>query len=70
MAVERPKRLADYGLHSERVMWRGKGPSKFEDELGDLERRLGLTTLEKAVHWAQTKSMWPDTLASRAARSR
>ena len=61
MAVEREKRLADYGLHSERVMWRGKGPSKFEDELGDLERRLGITTLAKAVRWAQTKSMWPDT---------
>jgi NADH-quinone oxidoreductase subunit B len=61
VAVDRPKRLAEYGLHSERVMWRGKGPSKFEDELGDLEQRLGLTTLEKAIHWAQTKSMWPDT---------
>jgi NADH-quinone oxidoreductase subunit B len=61
VAVERPKRLADYGVHSERVMWRGKGPSKIEEELGDLEQRLGLSTLEKAVHWAQTKSMWPDT---------
>ena len=61
MAVEREKRLADYGLHSERVMWRGKGPGKFEEELGDLERRLGITTLAKAVRWAQTKSMWPDT---------
>src|SRR5207253_7741681 len=57
----REKRLADYGLHSERVMWRGKGPGKFEEELGDLERRLGITTLAKAVRWAQTKSMWPDT---------
>jgi NADH-quinone oxidoreductase subunit B len=55
------KRLADYGLQSERVMWRGKGPSAFETELGDLESRLGITTLEKAVRWAQTKSMWPDT---------
>ena len=27
----------------------------------DLEEALGLTTLEKAVAWAQTKSMWPDT---------
>ena len=27
----------------------------------DMERALGLTTLEKAVRWAQTKSMWPDT---------
>ena len=61
MAVKK-ERLADYGLHSERVMWMGKGPSKFEEELGaDLESSLGLTTLERAVHWAQTKSMWPDT---------
>jgi NADH-quinone oxidoreductase subunit B len=54
------KRLADYGLQSERVMWVGKGPGHFEAELGDLERALMLTTLEKAVHWSQTKSMWPD----------
>ena len=27
----------------------------------ELEQYLGLTTLEKAVSWAQTKSMWPDT---------
>ncbi|MBD0330822.1 MAG: NADH-quinone oxidoreductase subunit B [Thermoleophilia bacterium] len=26
-----------------------------------LEQRLGLTTLEKAVAWSQTKSMWPAT---------
>ena len=57
----RPKRLRDYGLKSERVLWPGKGPSVFEQELGDLESRLGMTTLEKAVAWAQTKSMWPDT---------
>ncbi len=43
--VDRPKRLADYDLHSERVMWRGKGPGKFEQELGDLEQALGLTKL-------------------------
>jgi NADH-quinone oxidoreductase subunit B len=60
MGVGPKKRLADYGLQSERVMWVGKGPGKFEHELGDLERALGLTTLEKAVHWSQTKSMWPD----------
>jgi NADH-quinone oxidoreductase subunit B len=57
----RKKRLADYGLQSERVLWKGKGPGAFETELGDLESRLGLTTLDKAVHWAQSKSMWPDT---------
>ena len=61
MAVDRPKRLAEYGLKSERVLWPDKGPSKFEGELGDLESRLGITTLGKAVAWAQTKSMWPDT---------
>src|SRR6266545_3264864 len=26
-----------------------------------MENSVGLTTLEKAVAWAQTKSMWPDT---------
>ena len=26
-----------------------------------MEQAVGLTTLEKAVAWAQTKSMWPDT---------
>ena len=55
------KPLRDYGLKSERVLWRGKGPSSFENEVDQLEQRLGLTTLEKAVAWAQTKSMWPDT---------
>ena len=57
------KRLADYGLHSERVLWPTKGMGKFEQELTapELEERLGLTTLEKAVAWSQTKSMWPAT---------
>ncbi len=59
MAVK--KRLAQYGLHSERVMWQGKGPSVFEQELGELEQQLGLTTVEKAVAWAQGSSIWPDT---------
>ena len=60
MAVER-KRLADYGLRSERVLWPGKGPGVFEQEVEQLEQRLMPTTLERAVAWAQTKSMWPDT---------
>jgi NADH-quinone oxidoreductase subunit B len=56
------KRLADYGLRSERVLWKGKGPSKFERELGeDIESRLMLTTVEKAIAWAQKNSIWPDT---------
>ena len=59
MALDRP--LAELGLHSERVLLENKGPGKFEQELGQLERKVGLTTLEKAVAWAQTKSMWPDT---------
>ena len=70
MAVDRrrPKRLRDYGLKSERLLWPTKGPSVFERELGDLESRLGLTTVEKAVAWAQGNSIWPDTfgLACRA----
>jgi NADH-quinone oxidoreductase subunit B len=60
VAVER-KRLADYGLRSERVLWKGKGPGKFEQELGDLESRLMLTTVDKALAWAQKNSIWPDT---------
>ena len=59
MALDKP--LAELGLHSERVLWEDKGPGKFEQELASLERKVGLTTLEKAVAWAQTKSMWPDT---------
>ena len=55
------KPLRQYGLQSERVLWRGKGPGVFEQEIATLEDRLMLTTLEKAVVWAQTKSMWPDT---------
>ena len=69
MGVEK-KRLADYGVRSERVMWQGKGPSKFEQELGDLEQALMTTTLSKAVHWAQTKSMCRTSSGSPAARWR
>jgi NADH-quinone oxidoreductase subunit B len=57
------KRLRDYGLGSERLLWPAKGPSVFEREVGvdELEERLMLTTLERAVAWSQAKSMWPDT---------
>jgi NADH-quinone oxidoreductase subunit B len=55
------KRLKDYGLNSERVQWPNKEPGVFENELGDLEQRLMLTTVEKAVAWAQSSSVWPDT---------
>src|SRR5918999_1507592 len=63
MAVERKRRtgLADYGLNSERVLMRRKGPGVFEQELGDIESKLMLTTVEKAVAWAQGSSIWPDT---------
>jgi NADH-quinone oxidoreductase subunit B len=67
MAVEKPKkRLADYGVNSERVLMTKTGPMKdepgaFETELGDLESRLMLTTVSKAIHWARAGSMWPDT---------
>ena len=51
------KRLSDYGLSSERVLMKDRGPGKFERELGDLESRLGLTTVQKAVAWAQSGSI-------------
>jgi len=53
--------LARAGLKSERLLWPTKGPGAFEDEVENLEDALGLTTLQKAVAWAQTNSMWPDT---------
>ena len=68
MAEEaRRPRLAEYGLNSERLLMRRYGPkrepSAFERELGaeELESRLMLTTVEKAVAWAQGNSIWPDT---------
>ena len=65
MAVER-KRLADYGLNSERLLMSQVGikrdePAAFERELERFEERLMLTTVEKAVTWAQGSSIWPDT---------
>ena len=58
MAVRKKQRLADYGLNSERVLMPGKGPGVFEEELGELESKLGLTTVEKAVLWAQGNYIW------------
>jgi NADH-quinone oxidoreductase subunit B len=59
MAVDRP--LRELGLKSERLLWPTKGAGKFETEVQGLEQKVGLTTLGKAVAWAQSKSMWPDT---------
>ena len=59
--VGRRKRLADYGLHSERLLMKRKPPGNFESELGELEDKLMLSTVEKAVAWAQGHSIWPDT---------
>ena len=59
--MKKSERLADKGLHTERLMWPGKGPSAFEQEVGDLEQKLMLTTFDKAVAWAQSSSIWPDT---------
>jgi len=66
MAIrERKKRtrLRDFGLQSERLLMPTKGPGAFEQEIGvdQLEQRLMLTTVEKAVAWSQANSIWPDT---------
>src|SRR6266567_2004089 len=61
LAIEDGKKLRDHGLQSERLLWPTKGPGVFEQEVAAMEQAVGLTTLEKAVAWAQTKSMWPDT---------
>ena len=59
----KPKRLRDYNIHSERVMMPNKEPGVFERELGpeDLQDKLMLTTVEKAVTWSQGNSIWPAT---------
>jgi len=66
VAVEGRKRLADYGLNSERLLMSKVGPKRdepaaFEREMSEIEDRLMLTTIEKAVAWAQGSSLWPDT---------
>jgi NADH-quinone oxidoreductase subunit B len=65
VAVEKRPRLADYGLNTERLLMRKTGTrpdeSKFESEFPDLEQAVMLTTLDKAVSWAQAGSIWPDT---------
>ncbi len=64
------KRLRDYGLSSERLLWPTKGPGVFEREIGvdDLEHKLGLTTLEKAVRVVAGRSRCgPTSSASRVA---
>ena len=52
--------LAKAGLQSERLLWPTK-KAVFEEEVENLEDALGLSTLAKAVAWAQTRSMWPAT---------
>jgi NADH-quinone oxidoreductase subunit B len=56
---ERP--LAKAGLKSERVLWPERGPGVFEEEVARIEDALVLTTVEKAVNWARSNSVWPDT---------
>ncbi|HZG34222.1 MAG TPA: NADH-quinone oxidoreductase subunit B family protein [Gaiellaceae bacterium] len=53
--------LAKAGLKSERLLWPTKGPGKFEQEVENLEDAIGLTTVQKAIAWAQTNSTWPAT---------
>jgi NADH-quinone oxidoreductase subunit B len=61
VALKDGERLRDHGLQSERLLWPTKSTSAFEREVAQMEQAVGLTTLGKAVAWAQTKSMWPDT---------
>jgi NADH-quinone oxidoreductase subunit B len=63
VALGKPKRLRDYAIRSERVLMPGKEPGVFERELSaeDLEQKLMLTTVEKAVAWSQKNSIWPAT---------
>ena len=59
LVSDRP--LAKAGLKSERTPWPDKGPGVFEQEVEKIEDALLTTTVERAVAWAQSNSMWPDT---------
>jgi len=59
LVSDRP--AAKAGLRSERTLWPDRGPGVFEQELESIEDALMTTTVEKAVAWAQSGSMWPDT---------
>ena len=43
------------------MLWPGRDPGVFEREVAEIEDALLLTTVEKAVAWAQSSSVWPDT---------
>jgi len=43
------------------VLWPDKGPGVFEREVELIEDAMLLTTVEKAIAWAQSSSVWPDT---------
>jgi len=58
LVSDRP--AAKAGLKSERILWPERGPGVFEQELESIEDALMTTTIEKAVAWAQTGSMWPE----------
>jgi NADH-quinone oxidoreductase subunit B len=53
--------LARAGLNSEAVLRPGEEPGVFEREVENIEDALLLTTMEKAVAWARSHSVWPDT---------
>ena len=59
LVSDRP--AAKAGLKSERILWPERGPGVFEQELEEIEDALMTTTVEKAIAWAQSGSMWPDT---------
>jgi NADH-quinone oxidoreductase subunit B len=53
--------LAKAGLQSERVLMSDRGPGVFEREVAEIEDALLLTTVDKAIAWARSNSVWPDT---------
>jgi NADH-quinone oxidoreductase subunit B len=59
LVSDRP--AAKAGLRTERTLWPDKGPGTFEQELDSIEDALLITTVQKAVAWAQSNSVWPDT---------
>ena len=68
----RMKRLTDYGLQSERLLWPTKGPGVFEREVGveELEQKLGSPRSRRRSPGRRRSRCGPTRSGSRAARSR
>ena len=58
MAIDKP--LRDFGPQSERVLMADKGPGKFEDEVANLEGKVGLKSRLSGLRGELNRLVGPD----------